>query len=271
MIMAGKKRITLQIRGRDTDNGDVRFDDFIKQLGAVKSALTETGRVVSEKASVYFKVVDLRHASPASIVLEAVSISVRENMAEAIIEKFFASLDDIERGIAPSGFDYEAFQAFKDMTTLLGKKKLTEIKVSPNGGASKSLEYLAHNVDQILGPDEYEIGSLTGMLEQINVHLNQNMFTIYPTTHHPKVRCVFTQTLRKDAIHAVGEYVRVTGRMKYKTKLRGAYPYEIAVEGLEVYPPEDELPTLDDLRGIIPSGPNDPKSEDIIGKIRGEW
>lgn len=64
------KRLEIQIRGTDEDNGDVQFDEFIKQLETVKKTLNEIARVVSEGGSVYFRVIDLRHNSPASIVLE---------------------------------------------------------------------------------------------------------------------------------------------------------------------------------------------------------
>ena len=37
---------------------------------------------------------------------------------------------------------------------------------------------------------------------------------------------------------------------------------------IEIYPPEDELPTIFDLRGIAPNATGDRKSEDFIRDLR---
>lgn len=270
--MADNRRITLRITGLDKDNGDVRFDDFIKQLGALKNALSETDRIVSNKTSVYFKVVDLRHNSPALVVLEAVPLKSQDDSSEVVVNKFFESLEEIDRGVAPSGFDYESFQAFKEISSLFERKRLTEIAISRNGDQAKSLDTLSRKVDDILGPDEYEYGSVTGMLEQINIHANQNVFTIYPTSKHPnKLRCVFPQHLQKEAVRAVGQYVRVFGQLKFKTRLEGGHPYEMSVKEIEIYPPQEELPTLESLSGIAPDATGDVSSDEFIRGIRNEW
>lgn len=268
--MATNKRITLHLRGPDGDNGDVRFDDFIKQLNSVKHALSETERILSDQSSVYFKVVDLRHNSPASVVLEAVPVNGHGDNSQIVVNKFFSSLDDIERETAPSGFDFNAFQAFKEMTSLIGKQ-LTEFSVSRNGDQPKILTSLAGNVDRILGPDEYEMGSITGVLEQINVHANQNVFVVYPTSNQPKLKCIFPQELRAQAVHAVDQYVKIYGQMKYKTYLRGDHPYEMLVKQIEIYPAEDTLPTLGELEGIAPNSIGELTSEEFIRKLRYEW
>lgn len=268
--MDTRNRITLQIIGADKDNGNVRFDDFIKQLGAFKHTLSEIDRVISERTSVYFKVVDLRHNSPAVVVLEAIPLTQRDNNSEIIVEKFFSSLDEIEKGVAPSGFDFPTYQSFKELTSLLGKR-ITQILVSRNGDAPKSLEYLSRNVDSILGPDEYEMGSVSGLLEQINVHANQNIFTIYPTSKLPKLRCVFPKELRAEAVRSVDHYVRVYGQMKFKTRLKGAHPYEMLVKEIEIYPPDDELPTLSELLGVAPNATGDLTSDEFIRRVRHEW
>lgn len=273
--MADDKRITLRIVGQEEDRGDVRFNDFIKQLGILRSALSETERVAlgkkSKKKSVYYKVVDLSHNSPAAVVLEAVPVKAQEDKAGEVVDAFFENLDKIEQGIIPSGFDYEAIQAFKEIPSLYEKKRLSEITISRNGDQGRILNKLSQRVDEILGPDEYEYGSLTGMLEQINLHSNQNVFTIYPTSQRPKLRCKFPQDLRKDAIQAVGQYVNVSGKLKFKPKLDISYPYEVIVSEIEIYRPENELPTLASLGGIAPDATGDVASEDFVREMRDEW
>jgi hypothetical protein len=271
--MAVNRRVSLRLRGLDQDEGDVRFDDFIAQLDILKKALVETQRIYSDKTIAYYKVVDLRHSSPAQIVLEAVPSQI-ENERDAIlvVEKFFQSLDEIERGEYPDGFTYETFQAYKDITKLKESNKLTEITVSKNGDTPKVLEGLSYNIEQIMGTDEYETGSYSGMLEYLNIHGNQNVFNLYPLTPNlPKLKCVFPQRLRADAIAAVGQRVRVFGEKKYKPKLKSALPYEMRVTDIEVYPPDEELPKLGDLRGIAPDATGELSSEEFITGLRHEW
>lgn len=269
--MANNRRVTIRIRGLDKDNGDVRFDDFIKQLSTVKTALAETDRIVSSKPSVYFKVIDLRHNSPAQIVLESVPLTSQDDRSDVVVNKFFDSLEEIDHGVAPNGFDYDAFQAFREISSLYDKKRLTEIVISRNGDTGRSFESLSRQVDSILGPDQYEYGSVTGLLDQINIHANQNVFTIYPTSKQPKLRCIFQQHIKKDAIKAVGEYVKVYGQLKFKTKIGDGHPYEMAVRDIEVFPRNEELPTLASLRGIAPNATGNLTSEQFVRRIRNDW
>lgn len=270
--MAEHAKFSFRMRGLDIDNGHVRVEDFISQLTSFKNALRATDRITSETASTYFRIVHLRHESPALVELEAVPVSTaHNNNAKQVVRRFFRSLDDIERGVAPEGFDFSTFQAFKDITTLLGKDKITELVVFHDEDQTKTLAPLSPQIEKILGPDEYEVGSATGMLDQINIHANQNVFTIYPTAKKRKLRCVFTEVLRPQAIKAVGQYIRVSGRMKYKSHLEHRYPYEVLVQDLEVYPPKSELPTLGSLEGAASDIPLSMPSEEFVRRLRDEW
>ncbi len=269
--MAGNTKISLRIRGPDNDDGHVRFDDFISQLASIRKALVVTDHTVSDKASTYFRVVDLQHNSPALVVLEAVPIRPALDNSEKVVGRFFRSLGDIERGVAPDGFGFSDFQAFKEVTNLLDKDRITELVISRDSEQTKRLTSLSPQIEKILGPDEYEIGSVTGMLEQINVHANQNVFTIYPTSKRRKLRCIFPSHLRPQATQAVDQYVRVYGRMKYKSHLEEKEPYEMIVKDLEVHIPEAELPTLGSLRGIASGTGEGTPSEDLVQRVRHEW
>lgn len=268
--MLDDRRISLRIRGLDKNDGHVRFNDFIKQLDLVKKALAETDRIVSDKPSTDFNVVGLQHNSPASIVLEAVPFQISFDQSREVVRKFFSSFTDILAGAAPANFDFHALQAFRNITSLLGRK-ISELTVQHADEKPIVLPSLASYVDNILGPDEYEYGSETGMLDQINIH-NQNVFTIYPTLRGvPKLRCIFPSRLREDAVNAVAHYVRVEGEKKFKSNFRSTHPYEMVVQEIEVYPTEEELPTLGSLRGIIQDSDNKLASEEEVRRIRHEW
>lgn len=269
--MNSGKRITIRLRGLDEDNGDVRLNDFVQQLDILKKALLETQKLFSEKSFTYFKIVELQQNSPAQIVLEAVSNRIEdEPKTQVLVDKFFVSLTEIDKGNYPEGFTYETFCAYRDLTSLREKKRLTEVVISRNGDNPSYLHDFSRNIEKIMGSDEFEFGSYTGMLEAINIH-NQNVFYVYSTSHLPKLKCNFPNNLKKEAISAIGKYVTIYGNKKLKPNIGDGIPYEMYVQEIEVHPDEDKLPKLSELRGLSSSIIEGTKSEDFVRGIRNEW
>lgn len=269
--MTSEKRITLQIVGSG-DGRDVGFGDFVNQLSSFRKALGELDRVVTSSKSVYFRVVDLRHNSPAVIVVEATDRRPRRPTAERVVGRFFSSIDSIGRGEVPEGFDPPALDAFLKITARVGKGKgISQLLVSRNGDAPRDMWTVNANAIKILGPDRFEYGSWTGMLDQINIHGRNKAFEVYPTDRLPNLRCHFNAEKQVEAIAAIGKYVTVRGRMKYSTKFGSEYPREMVVEALEVHPGADTLPMLRDLRGTYEARESGLSSEDLIARSRGDW
>lgn len=269
MVDTSRPRLTFQLEGNEEDQGNLRLSDFIKQLDAIRHALKETDRVLHETPTAYFTVAGLSHHSPATIVVEEVPMSANRTARKSILNVFFDNLLEIERGKLPAYFDYAAMQAYKEMTALVGKR-VKNAHVRRDGQSVALTPALSLRIEQILGPDDFEHGSISGRLEQINLHA-QRIFTIYPTTGLPKLRCVFPAELRTEAVGAVDRYVRVYGRLKFKRHLGMRYPYEVLVERIEVAPPEDELPTLGSLRGIASDVELNAPSERAVRRVRDGW
>lgn len=71
------------------------------------------------------------------------------------------------------------------------------------------------------------------------------------------------------ALFAVGRRVEVFGTLKYR---RGAsFPYQIDVTNIEAFPPEDELPDWNDLRGRAPGATGALSSEAFVRELRNGW
>lgn len=262
--MSGQ-RLVFQLEGSDEDRGNVRLSDFVRQLDAIRRALGETDRILNEQPTTDFIVVDLSHSSPATIVIEEVVRSDPRATKLSVLKAFFESLAVITRGDLPPGFDYDAMRAYERIGT-----RVRSVLVRSDGQSLTLTPDLGRRIKQILGPDEVEYGSVSGYLEQINLH-GQRVFTIYPALGLPKLRCVFPSELRAEAVRAVDRYVRVYGRLKFNRRLDRSRPYEMAVERIEVAPPEDELPTLGSLRGIAAEVKLDAASEVTVRQIRDQW
>ena len=257
-------RITVQIMGGDDDFGDVRFEDFIRQLELTRKMLMETERMISEGPRVCYRVVDLRHSSPSTIVLEAVG----EN-APGIIGAAYDTLIGLqERGEAPQNLDYDGMMAFKAFGELVGKS-LTALSVSRNGAMTSVTTDLPKKIDRILGPDEFSSGSFTGMIHQISLHGSPMSFRLYPTWNGRYLHCAFRQELREQAVGAVDQYVTAYGRLHYKRMYD--HPIAMDVENIEILPGEANLPRLEDMRGIDPDATGGKSSEEFIRELRNEW
>ncbi|EDN68927.1 hypothetical protein BGP_4210 [Beggiatoa sp. PS] len=83
------------------------------------------------------------------------------------------------------------------------------------------------------------------------------------------ILCDFPKTLLQKAIAAIGHYVNVAGQYHYKYE--HPYPYYVKVTEIEIYPDENQLPHLFDLRGIAPNATNGLNSEDFVRERRDEW
>lgn len=260
--MSGQ-RLIFQFEGRD-EGGNLRLGDFVWQLNAIRRALEETDRVLNEKPATDFIVVGLSHSSPATIVIEEIPRSSR-HPKESVLNFFLDNLNIIVKGDLPTRLDYDAMRAYERIGA-----RMRSVLVRSNDRSLELTPELGRRIKQILGPDEMEYGSVSGHLEQINLH-GQRVFTIYPTLGLPKLRCVFPSELRAEAVQAVDRYVRVYGRLKFNRRLDRGRPYEMVVERIEVAPPEDKLPTLGSLRGIAADVKLDAPSEEVVRRIRDKW
>jgi hypothetical protein len=274
--MSGKNCITLTIVGLQKDAGDVEFKSFLNQLNLVRKALNETERITfqgDEKKNIaYFKVSNLSHESPAKIILEAVPYSIDTiSSTKKLVDKFFLSLDEIDSGKMPGGFDYVALDAFKGMSKLIENKKIERLHISRNGGKKTQLNEFHAKIDLILGPDVSEFGSAKGRMEYLNLHGRANLFYIYPSHNLPKIKCLFRKKIRHDVINSIDKFVTVYGKKKFKPNITSYNPYEIVVDMIEIHPNIDQLPMLEDLIGISPNATGDKTSEDFVRGIRDEW
>lgn len=248
--MAGQ-RITIQLQGSPGDEGHLRLGELIKQLEFVRAALKQTERLVTGKDErfVYYKVVDLSHNSPAEVTLEAAALKeeTKPQIVTRTVSKFFSNLRQIgNRGRVPPNVDLPALEAYRDLGSLLDKN-VTTVKIINSHFSVDINEKFKEKVTEIIGPDEIIEGSMSGMLEWLNLH-NTNVFHIYPASGPKKLNCYFPSSLRQDVISAIDRHVRAYGQLRYKK--RDSFPYAMNVTEIDVLPPEDELPTLASLRGI---------------------
>jgi hypothetical protein len=273
-------RITVQFEGSFEDDWHVTLSAFLAQLEAIKAALKQTERLVSgeDEVSVYYRVVDLSHSSPATVVLEAVSRTHqpqqetkkkpnahRPDYSQATVRQFFHSLKQIrERRQAPPRADLQALEAYRNLAGPL-EKKVSGLKLINGDGSVDIDRKFQTAIDEIIGPDELVEGTINGTLEKLNLH-NTTHFDIFPPIGPKQVACEFKPSLKQAVIRAVDQYVSVGGKLRYKRLEK--FPYAINVENIEVLPSDDELPTLFDVKGMVPNLTGEKSDADFLEGIR---
>jgi hypothetical protein len=265
-------RVRIIVQGSSVDAGHVRLSDFLDQMEAVRNALKQTERLLREglPSALYYRIVGVSHRSPLTITLEGATHE--PNLPPGpVVQNFLATASQIRRrGVIPEGFDYAAAEAYRAMVAPQ-RKHVTSLIVANGRRRVRIDEQYEKKILAAIGPDEYAEGSIAGTLDTVKLH-NTTAFEIFPTIGPKKVSCHFpaaSTDLREKVKRGLESYVRVYGRLRYKHWDK--FPYAIDAHDLDVYPPDQELPTLTELRGIAPDLTGGLTEHDFLEKVRNAW
>lgn len=260
--------ITIKLEGRPEDRGDVRLGDFLEFFGDMLRCLRGVDRLVSdkEKLSADYRITGLRHGG-ATVVIEPIVYPKAEDRTNEIVKTFTEGLASMqEKGKAPPRFDRPLMESFRALAKPLSKR-VARIEVGSPKRKVRITKELETNIDRIIGEDIISEGSAGGYLDVVNVH-EKNAFFIYPAIG-TRIECFFAEALLERVKNGIKRHVEASGTLRYKTG--EVYPYRVDVKDIDVYPPEEELPTLESLRGIAPDITGDLDSVQFIRKLRSEW
>lgn len=266
------RRITIQFVGAEDKHGDVRLADFIDQLRTIRTALHERERMVShsDQPQIEYKIVDLHHSN-ATVVLEAVPLNGALDGARSYVDKVVNGFSEELRTIKREGKivdepDIDRLQAY----SRIGERRdnlIATIRVTVGRKAVTIDRKFKENVSKILGPDELIDGSVSGMLEAINIH-NTNRFTLYPTIGPKKIAGTFDNSLRAQVKQGIGSFVTIAGKLRYKQW--SSFPHGVIAEEIDVHEPNSELPKLSELKGAFAGVTNGKNSIEFVAQIRDE-
>lgn len=267
--MATPERITLIIEGLPEDGGRVRFATFMTQLQNLSATLSKLDRDTREgKSGTIFEIAELSYSSPVRVVLEPKQTK-RDSFAGArLIESLGRLTGALQSGDDLSGIDADLLEDIRGLTRPVGKT-VRYAALAFNGETFDLTESVGSKLEAALRVEDECEGAIDGMLEQINIHSGANTFHIYPQIGPRKVTCHFPASLYDDAVASVGKRVEISGTLRYRSGAN--FPHQIAVRGIEAFPPESDLPDWEDVRGRAPNATGDLSSEDFIAELRDAW
>ncbi len=259
----------VKIQAKREDSEYIRLTDLVHELSKINSALNQVDQCITKSnvPTLFYRIISMEQRSPALVELEAVPKDPQIDRSDDITSAFFDGLGGISKGEMPDCFDYETLYSFGE----IGKKLRSSLQSITFCYKNKEIilkKDLEESVKKIIGEDEIDKGSISGILESLNIHGGKNKFTVYPIAGPTKIDCHFPQRLVDEAIKAVNRYIELTGDVKYRRYAN--YPHEIIVEEMEIFPDENELPTIYDLQGMAPNATHGVSSEVFIANIRSE-
>ncbi len=265
--MAKDNRVTLILEGVPEAEGRIRLNTFLTELQRLSAALGRISRDTSEdNAATVFNIEELSYNSPMRVVVAPAPGN--EHIAALVLQRFESVADAVTTGKNLDGYDADLLEDLRALAKPVGRQ-LKYATLLVNNAHYEMDDAVTRRVDAALAVDEECAGFIEGRLEQINIHEGANTFHIYPDVGPRKVACHFPGGLLDDAIYAVGRRVEVTGVMKYR---QGAsFAHAIAVTAIDSFPPEDELPTWEDLRGRAPDATGRLSSEAFVRELRDAW
>lgn len=258
------------MEGLPEDNGNIRAAIFASELQSFLSLLRETNFHLARyrKSTFDLKIIDLSHRSPATVVFEAVPKDTEDyDWFEPTINHVFDLFEDIQEQVPMATVDNRLLEALQKFVKPLGQK-IDSLKIMTDGRVIKANKEFSAKVDLAIAPEENFPGSIRGVLEYLNLHDENRTFRIYPDIGPSKVNCIFPDELTERAIKAIRSFVEVHGILHQKKV--ADFPNEIEVQDIDIFPPDDELPTLSDLRGMSPDATGDLTSVEYVRKVRDE-
>lgn len=258
-----KRQLIVRIKGSPDSGGYPRLSDFLKQLDAIKVALKQTERLHSktDESIVDYRIVKLSMSSPATVVLEEVKAANAPRLPKIPnTKRLVSAFSQIESGrsIPPKSRDLATLEAYRHVGAVMkgyADGLTIGLTIGTDDQEVEIDQGFNQNIEKIIGPDQIVEGSLTGRLLAINLH-NTTRFEIYPPAGPPKVNCSFGRDLKARVIAGLDRNVRAIGKLRYKHW--APFPHAITVEDIEVFPPNDALPTLSSLRGFALMENKDP-------------
>ena len=268
-IVASGDRIELVIEGLQEKDGNILLATFMSQLQSLAAALGKIDRENNEgKIGSHFEVVSLSYSSPYRVGVEAIANKGHPEAARKVLERLDDVADSIRSGDGLDDIDTDLLESFHALAKPVGRL-VKNSTIFHNGTALELTAEVNDKLESALATEDECAGSIAGMLEQINLHHDANVFHIYPEVGPKKIMCHFPPRLYEEAISAVGRKVDVFGQLKYR---HGAsFPHKIAVTSIEAFEREVDLPDWDDLRGRAPDATGELSSEAFVRELRDAW
>lgn len=268
-IVTKSDRIELVIEGLPEFEGKILLKTFMSELQNLAATLVKIDRDNNEgKSTSAFEVASLSFSSPYRVGLEAVANRSNPMAAQLVLQRLDSIASALKTGDGLDDMDTDLLENLQAMAKPVGHS-IKNATILFNGSMLEFDSGVNGRLESALAIEDECSGGVAGMLEQINIHHDANVFHIFPDIGPKKITCHFPSQLYDEAVSAVGRRVDVFGILKYRSG--ASFAHKIAVTSIDVFDNLDDLPDWDDLRGRAPDATGKMSSEAFVRELRDGW
>ncbi len=243
---AATNRLTLKLEGPELTLSHVEWaaKDLAKIVREVSSSVTRAGGDAVRWI--------VSRSQAGSFELELTPTPRKKAVPDSLMPEIVAAIVDGIAGVQaraerPPHFSDSALKSASALANLVGKE-VYAVQIFGGRGRATLTKQAVANIDELIGPKLESFGTVEGTLEALTVH-GQPQFAIYETLTGHRVDCLFGERIPLDEILKMfGK--RVAARGVIRSRKTGER-VSIEVQSLEAFPDEEELPSADDIRGIL--------------------
>jgi hypothetical protein len=233
------------------DGGLVSPEVFRKAVNAFVDLLIQVSAEIAEGDDKPAWNMSVRTGSNVLVARPLPEVNTRKKANEAI-KVVISGFRKMEHGTSDiPHFNRKALQAAKDLGTILakpGKEGITLIELrAGNGKAISITARTSEIVASKIGVQHQAYGSIEGRLQTITER-GTFQFVVYEALSDRGINCFIPQEKFKEAHAAFGKRVSISGVVQYD---RAGMPVSIKVETIRIFREIDELPPIEQFRGVL--------------------
>ena len=236
--------ITLEL-----DEDDITLPEFISALDHFVGLVKEVSRHVSPKHK-YQWIVKI-YSGSAGIGLSGKVGTVTQNDVGIVRQSILDGMTALEKGERHPGFSDKAIEHAIGLNRSFAKRQRpARIRVWSQNITSKPVtKALEEGASKILEPIYEDYGSVEGRLEVVSGHGDLKVVIYDPLNNRP-IKCELAEKDVQIALQSFMRRVEAYGRVHYR---RDGLPVSVRVEKIVTFPSPEEIPSIDDMRGILRS------------------
>jgi hypothetical protein len=232
---------------------EISLKDLAAALKHIIGVLEDLDAALSRdpRGTVRWKVAVLQKSSPA--LLGVVGEPIRRRRQQVLSDNSARVESELITGIVElSGAnrrpDTLSDAALNRVRRLAAQsKRLGAIQVYTDGKQAPIDESTLEGIQKITGSRSKSVGSVLGRLDTIAVHRNTEI-RVWDENGNRPIRCWYPIALEETVKSLLRERVLVTGVVSYNPN---GQPVSVEVTGIERYPSESELPTIEEMSGLL--------------------
>lgn len=238
------EQVSLELGGEE-----VGASQFATAVSDFVSVITAVSRNVSGSSSAVQWMVRLRPGSACVDFIPRQNSSLPPMLTDIgdVVERGLVAL---EKGQAlPPGFPDPAIQRVRDIASLLERRQepVEHIQVRRGGRVHVITPKTAANIDAWEGVEYRDWGTMEGRLDILRGRYGLD-FRLYDRLTGRAVLCRFIEELAEDVQQAWRQRVSASGLIRRRAN---GDPISMNVDEFTVLPDEDDLPTVQGVRGIL--------------------